>query len=359
MIFLADLPLPHHGMSAINSALKSEIEGHKIDCLFINTSPSILYKFCRGIFFRPFRPFFHLFCLLRLFFNLIYFKNISVVYRSINGGWGQVYDIAYLVCALCFNKKIYIHHHSFSYFNRKSRLFNLIIKITKGSCVHVVLGVEMQSRLQSMYSVDASEIRIVSNLAFQGPSNGEPVKAKTGLTVGHLANLTVEKGTGFFLDVVKELISRGYSFRASLAGPIISNELITPIENLTEFQSFEYLGSLYGDSKIQYFGKIDIFIFISNYSNEAEPLVLYEAAKSGTLLITSSKGCMSSQTSSLGGFVFDTSSISVVEIADFIQSDIVTQKLKDQQVIDRIQAYDELFLKSRLALNSLISELGK
>ncbi|WP_175555775.1 glycosyltransferase [Marisediminitalea aggregata] len=217
----------------------------------------------------------------------------------------------------------------------------------------------MQSRLQSMYSVDASEIRIVSNLAFQGPSNGEPVKAKTGLTVGHLANLTVEKGTGFFLDVVKELISRGYSFRASLAGPIISNELITPIENLTEFQSFEYLGSLYGDSKIQYFGKIDIFIFISNYSNEAEPLVLYEAAKSGTLLITSSKGCMSSQTSSLGGFVFDTSSISVVEIADFIQSDIVTQKLKDQQVIDRIQAYDELFLKSRLALNSLISELGK
>ena len=61
---------------------------------------------------------------------------------------------------------------------------------------------------------------------------------------------------------------------------------------------------MYNDQKVEFYKNIDCFVFPSKYKNEAEPLVLFEAAESATLLIGSQRGCMKDVINSLDGFSF-------------------------------------------------------
>jgi glycosyltransferase involved in cell wall biosynthesis len=61
-------------------------------------------------------------------------------------------------------------------------------------------------------------------------------------------------------------------------------------EMLAASSNTQYLGPLYGDAKQRFYEQLDIFLFPTRYANEAEPLVVFEALRSGVHVIACDRG---------------------------------------------------------------------
>jgi glycosyltransferase involved in cell wall biosynthesis len=304
VIFLLDLPSPVHGMSNVNLAISKHAKSSNMKPQIINTVPSYAAKYFGSKYWGIFKVLHTFFCFLCLFCCSIFNIN-KVVYRPINGGSGQVYDLVYILICRIFLNKIYVHHHSFNYLNQRSGLFSVLNKLMGSKTKHVVLGQKMADDLAKLYGIDQNNIIVLSNLAFFNASNEYCVENKGPIKLGHLANLCVDKGVDVFVDVCEKLNELDVDFEAIIAGPFADqqSELLV-LEAVKNHKNIQYIGSVYHDQKVEFYKNIDCFIFPSKYKNEAEPLVLFEAAESATLLVGSQRGCMKDVIQSLDGFSF-------------------------------------------------------
>jgi glycosyltransferase involved in cell wall biosynthesis len=353
MIFLVDLPKPVHGMSSVNLSVLRSLIKLNINPRIINTVPSYAAKFFNTKLWIVFKVFHTLLCYVKLFYILIF--NIgSAAYRSINGGNGQIYDLIYIILLRLFKCKLFIHHHSFDYINSKTLLFAILNKLAGSGCKHVVLGNKMGMLLHELYNIPKENIIIISNSAFFDEPDTSTIldgKKSSGMVIGHLANLCIEKGLDDFINVCKVLQNAGVDFEAKLAGPIInekSKDLVMcackNISNLT------YLGPVYGSQKSKFFKSIDVFIFPSKYKNEAEPLVLYEAAQYGVLNIGTEVGCMKDVLFQLGGISFASSK----ELLESILTLLTDETGEPRDIMATKEDRLNLFLQARQdAINAL------
>jgi glycosyltransferase involved in cell wall biosynthesis len=304
LVFLMDLPNPVHGMSNINLAIKNKAIASNLSPKVINTVPSYAAKFFSTKWWGLFKILHTVFCYFK--FILLSITNIKgVVYRPINGGSGQIYDLFYILICRIFLNKIYVHHHSFNYLNQRSGLFSVLNKLMGSKTKHVVLGQKMADDLAKLYDIKNNNIIVLSNLAFFNASNEYCTENKGPIKLGHLANLCVDKGVDVFVDVCEKLNELNVDFEAIIAGPFADqqSELLV-LEAVGNHKNIQYIGSVYNEQKKEFYKNIDCFIFPSKYKNEAEPLVLFEAAESATLLIGSQRGCMKDVINSLAGFSF-------------------------------------------------------
>lgn len=304
LILLMDLPEPVHGMANVNLAVKDYLEREKVDFKVLNTSPSYASRFFMK---RPWiliKIIHSFFCVCRFLFVILTSRR-KVLYRPINGGLGQIYDVMYFLVARFFFIKIYIHHHSFDYLNSPTLLFRIVSSLAGRGAVHVVLGDRMRRKLIEIYDVNPHCIRVLSNMAYFDGHKKEKIFFDDKFVIGHLANLCVDKGLLVFIDVCRDLKKKGIIFQAKLAGPFLDARARTMVEDaLREFDNLEYMGPVYGDKKNQFYRDLDVFIFPSLYKNEAEPLVLYEAAENGAYVCGTRRGCMEDVIAKLGGDSF-------------------------------------------------------
>jgi glycosyltransferase involved in cell wall biosynthesis len=358
VIFLLDLPNPVHGMSSINLAFKNRAVTFNLSPKVINTVPSYAARFFTTRLWGVFKIIHTIFCYFR--FILLSATNINGdVYRPINGGAGQVYDLIYLIIARTFLHKIYIHHHSFNYLNSKSTLFSLLNVIAGKSATHVVLGPKMKSVLSDLYGINEDNIIVISNLAFFDFEKSK-IELNKCVRLGHLANLCVEKGVDTFIDVCRLLQQKEIDFTAEIAGPFADVTAKLIVTNaLKEIPQLKYVGPLYNQDKDKFYKNLDCFIFPSKYKNEAEPLVLFEAANSGSLLVGSQRGCMQDVIRSLNGFSFIESTHLADDIANAItyavNDDIFTDTARDA----RLALFQEEHVKADTALLTFLKELGR
>ncbi len=358
MIFLADLPPPIHGMSSINLAfcdvLKKAAQGKVV---VINTSPSIPGKY--------FNTYFWILAKIGMIPMLTVklikgFTNSqhSTLYRAINGGAGQVFDIIYLAVARIFGIKIFIHHHSCNSISKKKLLFSLLNKVAGKDAIHIVLGMEMKLGLCNKYQILDSSIRIQSNLAFfdSMPKISKSTEfSNQVLRIGHLSNLCEEKGLGVFIELCAILESREVEFEAVLAGPFV-NKVAEQLYKQSDC-NINYLGPLYGESKQDFYQSIDLFVFPSMYFNEAEPLVLYEAAQYGVFLIGTKRGCMPSVISSFEGqVVCENKEISEV-IAEKISKLVYSDELQEHSMVLRQNLFNVKIRDEKKNLVALVGEI--
>jgi len=359
MIFLMDLPKPVHGMSNVNLAVKNEAMNKGLEPLVINSVPSYAAKLFTTKWWGIVKILHTALCFFKLFYLSL--SNVKgVFYRPINGGSGQAYDIIYLAIARLFHNKIYIHHHSFNYLNNKSNLFTIVNKVAGKSATHIVLGGRMKNVLSELYNIDESTIYTISNLAYFNNNPVEVISENNKIRIGHLANLCAEKGADVFIDVCKELEQKNVDFLAKIAGPFVDNttkELV--LDAVKNIQSLHYLGPLYSEDKVNFYQCLDCFIFPSKYINEAEPLVLFEAAESSTLLIGSQRGCMKDVIDSLNGFSLpecdELSSHIVNSIVEAIQNNDFDLEVKK----GRQQLFKNEHIKATGALTLLMDEMKK
>jgi glycosyltransferase involved in cell wall biosynthesis len=357
-LFLCDLPNPIHGMSNINKYIVSEFATSVGRPIVINTAPSYASSLFGSIIW-PVVKFFHFFGVCFHLFWLLLTLKPKVVYRAINGGIGQWYDIAYLLIFRCFSLQVVIHHHSFSYLNSESKLFRVVKSVLKDEDRHIVLGEAMRFKLVALYGIKNHNIHVISNLAFFDKKGVEFSidDSRRFIRVGHLANLSFEKGLMFFVETMHELRGLGVNLVADIAGPCSSSAVSNYVRESCEKNScIHYHGPLYGNEKNVFFEKLDIFLFPSFYVNEAEPLVLYEAAQFGVFVMGTGRGCMSEQIINLKGYRFS-DDVTPSLVARQIKTQLDEGYLTGEQRNQRLTYFSNEIEKSNLKLSIFIEQL--
>lgn len=164
------------------------------------------------------------------------------------------------------------------------------------SLTHLLLCEDMSLRLGELYP-HSRRHAICSNAAFLAQAS-PPAKSGDSVPVfrlGHLSNLSTSKGFGVVLDIFDALIEAGLPVVLKLAGPTHDAASETRLRTLMASPLADrvaYWGPLSRQEVVSFMQELDLFLFPSNYSNEAEPLVVLEALSAGVPCMAFPVGCL-------------------------------------------------------------------
>lgn len=293
-------PPPVHGMAAVNEAVRKQLELIGIPIEGINiAAPSL----DRSITARVARFPNALRGMLQFAFRT---HRDEALYMSVSGGYGQLYELLFLLLARLRGLRIFLHHHSFAYLDQPKTLTTLLVSIAGSGATHITLSDGMATKLQSTYH-QAKRIVAISNSVLLFEEIGYSVAPHQRLTkIGFLGNIAAEKGVFEFLAVAEKLEAIGIRVQALLAGRFQDSEIEQRIrERLTRLRSVEYVGPKYGQDKAAFFHGIDVLLFPTRYVNEADPLTIHEAMMRGVPVIAYGRGAIGEIVSSACGLVID------------------------------------------------------
>lgn len=292
MIFLVGtFPPPVHGMSAINQALYDRLVAERRAVKKLDTAPRSLK---RDVFSRLSRLG-RVVSAWSAFFGTASGKD--VLYLSAAGGWGQVYDVVTIMIARLRRLRCIIHHHNFSYLHRWRWLSALLFRVAGENAVHIVLCEQMRRVLSEKYALH--RILVVSNIAFYPPTPQAMPRGRL-CTLGFLSNITSEKGGRMVLDLAVAIREQAIRLDVVLAGPCLEQDLTQELDRAASQGILEWRGSVYGEQKLRFWQDIDVFVFPTQYPNEAEPIVIFEALAAGVPVITYQRGCIADQVGAAG-----------------------------------------------------------
>lgn len=212
---------------------------------------------------------------------------------GVNGGLGQIYTIALTLTARSCGQQIMLHHHSYLYINRHSKMMMILLAITGTEAIHVFLSETMAGAFRTRYRC---EIRhdILNNAMFVPASNMPRTKNQRPVA-GLLSNLSYEKGLHDFLALAHRAKSEGINMDFVLAGPAKLEEDRTLIERAVIAGEVTWHGPLYGDAKQAFYAGIDLLVFPTRYEFEAQPTIIYEAFAVGTPALSIDRGTIREQ----------------------------------------------------------------
>lgn len=230
----------------------------------------------------------------------------SPLYLALSGGSGQVFDCLYVIVARLLSRRIFIHHHSFAYLNQPTWLNRMIFALLRQE-THIVLSRGMGTVLAETYKINPNKVKVVSNAAFYPlVKSSQPRDSADAapVSVGFLSNITLEKGIVEFFAVLTALQHRGVPHKAVIAGPVSAEARPTLERLMSETATADYVGAVYGDAKENFYERLDFFLFPTKYVNEAEPLVIHEALRSGACVLACERGAIAEMLGNGAGFVY-------------------------------------------------------
>ena len=217
----------------------------------------------------------------------------GTLYMSVSGGFGQIYEVLFVLVARLRGMRVYLHHHSFAYLDRTSRLTRMLVGVAGLDGVHITLSPKMAARLQVKYAGVRRVIAISNAVVFssnRSPSSSARLALKS---IGFISNISAEKGIFDFLELVAVCEAEGLHLRAKLAGPFQDAEADRKVRRrLEQLRTVEYLGPQYHDDKESFFDSIDALMFPTRYVNEAEPLAIHDAMHRAVPVIAYGRGCI-------------------------------------------------------------------
>lgn len=352
---IAQLPPPVTGLSAVNIRMFRELERAGLLLATADIAPPRGYP----PFMKPVgRLAKSLASVLRLAFARA--SGARTLYMPCDGGSGLAFNLFIAVAARILGFRMWTHHHSFAYLNQRSALMAAFLRFSPKETVHLVLCDRMTKLLGERYPLEWRVSRaqtIVLSNAFMADavtsrpsSGGDPV-------LGHLSNLTEEKGALRFLNIFARLRRNGVAVRAKIAGPAQDPKVRAAIEaTAAEFSdAFEWLGPVYGEDKDAFYEDVDVFIFPSNYANEAQPLVLLEALAQGAVLVTTGRGCMGCDHEASPGAVF--AEIGFEQNAEKWIADLAANFNRAQLTQHATERFSSLKHEADLSLSRVLREI--
>ena len=299
MFMVGAFPPPMHGMSVVNEAVYGQLERMDIPLLGINiAAPSL----DRSISTRLAR-------LPDVFRGMLRFgiraRHGETLYMSVSGGFGQLYEVLFLLLARLHGMRIFLHHHSYAYLDQRKALSRVLVSVAGSGATHIALSVGMAAKLEPTYP-QAKRVVVISNAVMLWEEAGSSVTHHHALAkIGFLGNISAEKGVFEFLGVAEKMEAIDKSVQAVLAGPFQDSEIERLVrERLTRLRSVKYVGPKYGQNKAAFFREIDVLLFPTRL-NEAEPLTIHEAMMHGVPVIAYGRGAIGEIVSSVSGLVID------------------------------------------------------
>lgn len=296
IFFVGPLPPPVHGFSAINQIMLNRMRENATVQSF-DVGPNGLG---RGFFQQAIG----LIKLWLCFFWGCVRLRPGALYIGLSGGLRQLVDAIFVVCARLFKIPIFAHHHSFAYVNSRPMVARVMLSLLKGA-THIVLCEEMGRRLSLQYDVAGERLFVLSNAAFVDTQVADVFEARfeNTLRIGFLSNVTFAKGIFVFFDLLDDLRRSGYYVEADVAGPVdpaIAEEFGVRMARLP---TARHLGAIYNEDKVNFFRRLDLLAFPTQYVNEAEPVTIIEAISHGVPVIAADRGCISCLVSPDAGVV--------------------------------------------------------
>jgi len=258
----------------------------------------------------------------------------TTIYLVANHGAGLLYDNVFAALARRKRYPLVVHHHVFSYLNRRSLIFQAFLKAAPANTLHVVLCRRMQDLLRCVYA-PAHTFITVPNLVEAGTGERDEGLARprsAELVIGLLSNLTMAKGLEEVVAVHRSLAAAGISVRLRLAGPAgdaASRRYIARLLNEPAIAPIEWVGPVSGKGKVEYLRSLDVFLFPTRYRNEAQPLVLLEALAQGVPVIANDRGCIGGLVDAEVGHLASDPARFVEEATEWIAARWRSGKLRD------------------------------
>ena len=287
LLVIGPQPPPLHGFAAVNAEVVSELTALTWRVEPLDLAPSFNAEFARWIGGR-------LAAWLqaaRRARERCSKGRVRRMYLGLSGGVGQVLDLYFVALARLYHCDLVIHHHSYAYLSRSFVPTRCVTGLAGPDTLHVVLSAGMGHRLQARYR-GAQRWLALSNAALLTTPLAPPRAFRALRRIGLLSNLSLEKGVGEFLAILRELRRRDIAVTGVLAGPATDPSVRSLIIAAESEGLVESLGPVSGPTKQAFFEGIDAFVFPTRYRNEAEPLVLHEALRCGLPVIASDRGCI-------------------------------------------------------------------
>jgi glycosyltransferase involved in cell wall biosynthesis len=292
------LPPPVHGAALVTAAVTDRL---------VRTGASIRVINTRGT--QHWRPVGY-----HLSRALVHLRGVGSLWRGRRrtprtlyitgaGGAGLWYQATLALLGRLLGYRVFVHHHSFSYL-RTRRYAMVALTVAAGKKArHITLCERMNQLLVRRYGSVRNTL-ICSNAGVLAPALAlDSVRRHRAgltevppLTVGHLSNLSLDKGLDLVFESMRALRELAIPARFLLAGAP-SDARCTKVLNAgrAEFRDrLEYYGPLERHEVDIFLKQLDVFLFPSTYEHEAEPLVVLEAARCGVPAIAFDVGCISS-----------------------------------------------------------------
>lgn len=223
-------------------------------------------------------------------------REANLMYASCDAGAGMVYTLTAVLAARLLRYRIFIHHHSYAYVN--DRLLRLqILFWVGGRAHHLVYCRRMAEDMAARYPRHPHIEVAPAMFVVKPPSGLPPARVNDrsdSIVIGHLSNLSQEKGLDRVFDTLMHLRRSGVNVHLLLAGPTASpaDEALMRSRLRAASGAATYLGPVHGRDKDEFFDRIDVFLFPTRYRHESFGLVVAEAAIRGVPPIAFRAGCL-------------------------------------------------------------------
>ncbi|HJQ78598.1 MAG TPA: glycosyltransferase family 4 protein [Lacipirellulaceae bacterium] len=285
--FIGALPPPVTGMTAMSQVIVEELKkGGPVRCF--NWSAGRHLSGMRWKLVRVFGA-------LRSFVRILFGRRPprGVVYYPLSSGWGLFYDIAILAGARLRGYRLVLHHHVYSYIDRRDWRMALLLRVVGPSGIHVVHCEQMKNDFLAQYAIGSEFLFVPPTIVAQHLESA-PRTRRERFTLGFMSNLTFAKGLDSALKTYDQLAREGRNVALVLAGPChgaaerrVLDEFLAKWPN-----GVEYRGPVYDAAKGRFFADIDVFLFPTRYAKESWGIVLTEALSANCPVISCRRGCV-------------------------------------------------------------------
>jgi glycosyltransferase involved in cell wall biosynthesis len=222
-------------------------------------------------------------------------NGIAAAYTPVNAGPTMIYNIGLALVCRMRGIPMLVHHHSYYYLNHHYGLAAWLNRFLGPNDGHIFLSETMRQAYDSKYRRRAQSVVLPNSYSLPPIENTESSSSKSGVfRIGHLCNLSIEKGLKTVIDVFTELLKTTPNAELHLAGPVAKSrerDIIADAERRLG-PALKVHGPLYGEDKHKFFRNIDVFWFPTEYLVEAQPVVLLEALAHGVPSVSIRRGCI-------------------------------------------------------------------
>ena len=284
----------------------------------------------------------------------------AALYIVPDAGLGAWYTRVHMAAVAQRYGAVMIHHHSCRYIEQYDRAIAAVATAAADMATHVFLTDGMATAFRHQYG--DVKFRVAANAgAVADEAARLPAPRHAGpIRLGHLSNLCADKGFFAVADAFDAVRAAGLDATLTLAGPILEQTVADRIANLVAAHgmSVRHVGSLAGDDKLGFYRDIELFLFPTNFKQEAAPLVIYEALAAGCPVLATDRGLIAEIVPALGGAVCARDADFSSVVLGYLREQPWTQGARDRraaEIKDWIRAES---VKSTAQRKALVAQLA-
>lgn len=356
ILFIAPLPPPVHGQAVACAYLLSALRERGFPVSAVNEGPAgrrgtgAIYHRLKAV----------VVAVSWLLEDAIRGRS-SAVYISVNANWGMLVTVFLAALARFTGHTLTLHHNTAAHIDRPRALMRLVAYSAGPKATHLCTCRYMTTKLKETYAPHLVKAEVLSNIVTLPalPAIADAHARNRSLTLGHLSNLSFEKGVREAVNTLHELRRRGLDARLLLAGPASTASVAKFVaDTVREFSPhIQYRGPVYNTAKECFFSDIDVFLFPTTYPNETQGIVNLEALRYGVPVIAYARCCIADDIDDKAGLAVPLKSAFAPTAADWILAHLADAHSRQKVASRAQQRFAELHALGKSDLENLLNQL--